>query len=306
MTMSSDTTHTSYNNGHADKKNGKSGFWSRLFDGGRNGNSARDALEEYVEQSEEELADSASQQERLILSNVLKMRDVKVADVMVPRADIIAIDVNIDEKELLQVFADKQCSRVPVYEESLDNILGTIHVKDVLASLAEDMIVRADRLIVDIPAVSPAMDVIDLVLFMRQKHRHMALVVDEHGGVDGLITLSDVIEQIVGDVDDEHDEDEDPEIIEQEDGSYVVDARYDLDDFEERFAPLFTEEEHEESDTLGGLVCDLAGRVPAKGELIKHGSGLYFEVLDADPRRISLMRLHNLNFALENHHPGGT
>ncbi|MEM7679416.1 MAG: hemolysin family protein [Pseudomonadota bacterium] len=284
---SEDSNFNTNNNG-----NNSNGFWSRLL--GKPDNSARDALEEYVGRVESDEPDSASQQEKQILANVLKMRNIKVEDVMVPRADIIAIDVDIGEKDLLQVFAEKQCSRIPVFKESLDNILGTIHVKDVLSSLAEDMIVRADRLIVELPVVSPTMDVLDLVLDMRQKRRHMALVVDEYGGVDGLVTLSDVIEEIVGDIDDEHMREEDPEVLEQEDGTYIADARFDIEDFEERYGELFSDTEREESDTLGGLVCNLAGRVPAKGEVFNHASGVIFEVLDGDPRRLNLIRIHNL------------
>lgn len=284
MPLDSEDSNNSNTNGN---------LWSRMW-GNKSGNSARDALEEYVERVEgESTTDSASKQEKLILANVLKMRDVKVADVMVPRADIVAIDVNIGEKELLQVFAEKQCSRIPVYKDSLDNILGTIHVKDVLSSLAEDMIVRADKLIVELPVVSPTMDVLDLVLYMRQERRHMALVIDEHGGVDGLVTISDVIEEIVGDIDDEHVQGEDPEILEQDDGTLIADARFDLEEFEDRYGKVFSEPEREESDTLGGMVCNLAGRVPAKGEVLTHPSGVLFEVLDGDPRRVSLLRIHN-------------
>jgi len=275
----------------------KTSLLSRLL--GRRDANARDALEEYVEHAEDGNTDSASVQERNLLSNILRLRDVKVVDVMVPRADIVAVEIDTPHDKILSLFIEKQYSRIPVYKDTLDQILGTLHVKDVLKALSDgglggDFPIETKELLRDIPFVSPGMDVFDLILDMRQKKRHMVMVIDEFGGVDGLVTLSDVIEEIVGDIHDEHDTDEEPQMTAQEDGSIIADARVDIEDFEERFGFVLSDEEREESDTLGGLVCDFAGRVPARGEVITHDTGMVFEVMDADPRRVSLLKIHNL------------
>lgn len=258
-------------------------------------NNLRDALEEYIEEGTEEVeSDATSLQERVILGNILKLRDVKVIDVMIPRADIVAIDESTSQDDLLNLLSEHQFSRTPVYSENLDNVLGTLHIKDVLAALANGQKIKIPEMITETPIVSPSMAVLDLILEMRQNRRHMALVVDEHGGIDGLVTINDVIETIVGDIHDEHDEDEAPQIVQRDDGSVLADARLDIDDFEEKYGCIFTKEEREESDTIGGLVCDLAGRVPARGEIITHDNGTVFEILDADPRRLRLIRIRNI------------
>lgn len=282
---------------NSSNNNSDGNLWSRLGSivGGKGDGSARDALEEYIEAPENGSPDSASAQEKLLLSNILKLRDIKVVDVMIPRADIVAAEIGSSHNDLLRLFAEEQCSRIPIYRGKLDHIVGTIHVKDVLSVLANGKKIRVKDLLTDLPVVSPAMDVLDLILDMRQKHRHMVMVIDEYGGVDGLVTINDIIETIVGDIDDEHDREEDtPQMTNQPDGSILADARVDIEDFEDRFGKLFSEEEREESDTLGGLVCDMAGRVPAKGEVLTHESGILFEVIDADPRRINQIRIHNL------------
>ena len=271
------------------------GWFKDLFSNKTEVTNLRDALEEYIVESEEHKeADPSSFQERELLGNILKLRNVTVVDVMVPRADIVAIDLDISQKDLLEKLAQEQFSRVPVYKDNLDNVIGTIHVKDILASLARGEKVDIPSLIKNIPVVSPALPVLDLILEMRAKRRHMALVVDEYGGIDGLVTVGDVVEFIVGDINDEHDQETPPEFAQQGDGTILADARVELDDFEEEFGKLFSEKEHEESDTLGGLVCDLVGRVPARGEILKHDSGIRFEILDADPRRLKRVRIHNV------------
>lgn len=280
-----------------DKKTG-TGWLGRFFkkDKTENGNSLRDALEEYVETSEDNGdEDASSAQEREILTNILKLRDIRAADVMIPRADIIAVDSQISQKDLLTLISEKQCSRLPVYSESLDHVLGTIHVKDVLACLAEDKKVDILELIKEVPIVSPATPVLDLILEMRYNRRHMAMVVDEYGGIDGLVTVGDIVEEIVGDIHDEHDLDEaEPQFKTQDDGSVIADARVEIDDFEEEYGTIATDTERDESDTLGGLVCVLAGRVPARGEVLTHDTGTIFEVLEADPRRIHSLKIRNI------------
>lgn len=259
--------------------------------------SLREALQEYIVDGEEGgvLRSSVAEHEKTLLSNILKLRDMAVFDVMVPRADIAAMEVNTSQEDLLKLLAEKQYSRFPVYRETLDHVLGTVHIKDIVAKLAKNKPVFLKELVREIPIVSPAMHVLDLLLQMRQSRRHMVLVVDEFGGIDGLITIGDVIEAIVGEIDDEHDINiREPEIIEAPDGTIIADARVDIDQFEARFGKILTEDEREESDTLGGLVFSLAGRVPVRGEVLTHQNGMVFEVLDADPRRVSRLQIRNI------------
>jgi len=267
-----------------------------LFTGERekSDNGLREAIEEYIEDPEELDADPVTSHERLLLSNILKLQDMKVVNVMVPRADIIAIDVNTSKEDLYTHLSEKQCSRFPVYNGTLDEVLGTVHIKDIVECIANKRKIDLFDLMSEVPIVSPSMPVLDLVLKMRQSKRHMALVVDEYGGIDGLVTVGDIIEAIIGEVDDEHDIQEDPSITEHKDGSVIADARVNLEEFEERYGTILTEEEREESDTLGGLVFDTAGRVPARGEMITHDTGMVFEVLEGDPRRIERIKITHI------------
>lgn len=255
----------------------------------------RETIEEYIEdQVETPSDDQAARHEKELLSNILQLRDLTVQEIMVPRADIQALEVSASKEEILKFFSSVQVSRVPVYNESLDDVWGTVHIKDVLSALAQGHHLRLEDLVSDIPVISPSMPVLDLLLDMRQSRRHMALVVDEYGGIDGLITMGDVLEAIVGEIDDEHDRDDDPKMVATANGSILADARVELEDFCERYGDILSEEEIEENDTLGGLLFYLAGRVPARGEVFSHPSGAVFEVIDADPRRIHRVRIRNL------------
>lgn len=267
--------------------------WVRGLVKGRGDTSLRDALAEYItEQNDDECGTAAH--ERVLISNILNLRDMTVTDVMIPRADIAAISLDTTREDLLSLLAEKQFSRLPVYKETLDDIIGTIHIKDILASIAtgKDMVIK--DIIRNVPIVSPAMPVLDLLLMMKQKRRHMAMVIDEFGGIDGLVTIGDVIEAIVGEIEDEYDQDDQPQIKEKEDGSVIVDARYDIEEFEEKYGELLDEDEREDVDTLGGLVFSIAGRVPARGEILTHDSGMVFEILDADPRRVHRVLIRNI------------
>lgn len=213
---------------------------------------------------------------------------------MIPRANIVAVEMNTTAQELITLLSEKQYSRIPVYRETLDDVIGTIHMKDVVAALARKEEPDIKKMVTDIPIVSPAMTILNLLLKMRQTSRHMALVVDEYGGIDGLVTIGDVLESIVGEIEDEHTEEETPQIIQRDDGSILADARLDISEFETRYGRILSEEERESSDTLSGLVFLLAGHIPARGEIITHSTGMVFEVLDADPRRINLLRIQNI------------
>jgi len=255
----------------------------------------RDAIEELIEEEDSAPQSSVAAHERMLISNILELRDLPVVDVMVPRADIVALNVNAPKEDLYALLQQKPHSRIPVYKDDLDNIIGVINMKDLVTTLTQGTHFELRDIMRDVLVVSPAMRVMDLLLQMRQSKVHIAFVVDEFGGIDGLITINDLIAAIVGEIDDEFDFDIAPQLIERPDGSAIVDARMPLTDFEERYGDLFTEdEEHEEADTLGGLVSYIAGRVPARGELIKHDSGLEFEIIDADPRRIMRLRIRNL------------
>src|SRR6201996_4478823 len=265
---------------------------------GENASSAamRESLEEVIEESERQ-SPALSEQERVMLSNMLAFGELKVRDVMVPRVEIVAADETMPLPELVTLFRAAQHSRLPVYRETLDDATGLVHVKDVMALLEmrPDGDYRLEKS--SIPAIQrpvlfvpPSMRALDLLLKMQTSHTHLALVIDEYGGTDGLVTIENIIEEIVGDIADEHDEEG---MALRRDGTcYVVDARLDLEDFRsETGIDLSTPESDEDVDSLGGLVTSLLGRLPQRGEIIAHPAGFEFEVLDADPRRVRRLRI---------------
>lgn len=256
----------------------------------------REALEEYIEELDDESAETTSiaSHEKALISNVLKLRDTTVIDVMIPRADIAAIEVNASKDDLMALLAEKQHSRIPVYRDTMDDVLGSVHIKDILSVVAANQELHLKSMIRPVPIVSPSLPVLDLLLKMQSDKKHMVLVVDEYGGIDGLATIGDVIEAIVGEFDDEFDHETAPQIIQKSDGSIMADARASIEDFEEMHGEILSEEEREEVDTLGGLVFYTASRIPARGEVIKHDSGMVFEILDADQRRVNRLRIRNI------------
>jgi len=262
-----------------------------------NGNgSARDTLEELIEEREE-AAEPINEDEKVLLANILDLRDRNVHDVMVPRADIIAINNKTSLEEVVSLITREGHSRIPVFKEDLDDATGVLHAKDVLAWRDEESTFTPTSIQRNLLFVSPSMRVLELLLEMRVKRLHMALVVDEFGGVDGLVTIEDLVEEIVGEIEDEHDNNLEPVIIDFPDGTYIADARVSIEDCENMLGPFASEEEHDELDTLGGLTAALAGRIPINGELIGHPSGLEIEILEADPRRIKKLRLRPATIA---------
>ena len=270
--------------------------------------SVREVIEELIEERNEESPSDGGPaidpNERLLLANVLKMRTVSAADIMVPRPDVVAVEVTTPMTEVLALLMKERHSRLPVYRGTLDDVVGFVHIKDVAVLAAEHAAEHGSQPDADEPPlapivrnmlfVSPAVRVLDLLLEMRLKRTHMAMVVDEYGGIDGLLTIEDVVEQIVGEIEDEHDSDQAPSLVEKPDHSVAADARVALSEFEKRFGPVFSEDEREATDTLGGLVINLAGHVPARGELVKHPSGIEFEVIEGDPRRVRQLRVRNI------------
>ncbi|HEY1723761.1 MAG TPA: hemolysin family protein [Magnetospirillaceae bacterium] len=254
----------------------------------------RETLEELIEERVESTEAPIDAHERRLLANILRLREVAAQDVMVPRADIVAVDLSTSKEELVALINDQRHSRYPVFRGTLDDAVGFVHIKDALTLMSTNAPFQLSRIIRRILYVAPSIRVLDLLLEMRLKRTHMALVVDEYGGIDGLITIEDLVEQITGEIEDEHDTDADPDFVARNDGVLEADARVPLTEFEQRVGTIFSEEEREANDTLGGLVSFLAGRMPTRGELIKHASGIEFEIVDADPRRIKRLRVRNL------------
>ena len=231
-------------------------------------------------------------QERVLIANVLRLRGTAVDDVMVPRADIIAMPVNISFEEALATMKRENHSRLPVYGEQLDDIVGMVHVKDLVAYGGPSESFRLQSILRQPLMIAPQMPVLDLLLQMRLRRIHLALVIDEYGGIDGLVTIEDLVETIVGDIADEHDEPDVPMLVERHDGTLDIDARMPVEDFEARLGPVLTEQERESDiETVGGLVFRLAGHVPTRGEVFSHESGIQFRVLDADVRHIRRVRI---------------
>jgi CBS domain containing-hemolysin-like protein len=266
--------------------------------GGQGAHAMRESLEEVIEESARQSSE-LSQQERVMLSNLLKFGELKISDVMVPRADIVAVEENTKLRELVADYREAQHSRLPVYRETLDDPTGLVHIKDALAQLqfeADGTVrwpdVTAAQIKREILFVPPSMPARDLLVKMQTSHMHLALVIDEYGGTDGLVSIEDLIEEIVGDIDDEHDVDDSPRLRALPGGGYEADARLDLEDFKAQTGiDLALKDGDEEIDTLGGLVVSLVGRLPLRGEIIPHPSGFEFEILEADPRRIKRLRL---------------
>jgi magnesium and cobalt transporter len=257
----------------------------------------RESVAEVIEESDRQTGD-LSKPEREMLANLLKFGDLRVRDVMIPRADIVAMDETTPIPEFVTLIGEAQNSRLPIYRETLDNPTGLVHIKDVLRFIEsrpdgnfhwrDGAISQFKRRILFAP---PSMRLIDLLLKMQTDHIHLALVIDEYGGTDGLVTIEDIIEEIVGDIADEHDE-ETVQVKKVEPGIFIADARTDLDEFNEQTGiALKPEEGDQEVDTLGGFVVSLAGRVPQRGEILSDPSGVEFEVLEADPRRVKRLRV---------------
>lgn len=269
--------------------------WLRSMRNGRNGSNIRETFEELIEQHEErELP--IDDRERALLEKVLTIGELTVNDVMVPRADIVAVERHTSLEEIVGRMSADAHSRLPVYRDTLDDAIGMVHIKDVLAATSRDKNTRLEDIVRSVLYVAPSIRVLDLLLQMRVARTHMALVVDEYGGIGGLATIEDLVEQIVGEIEDEHDVDEGPKLRALDGDAVLADARVTLEEFESRVGEFLTPEDREDDvDTLGGLVFSIAGRVPVRGEIIRHeSSGIEFEVREADARRIRRIKVSNL------------
>ncbi|HUB84755.1 MAG TPA: hemolysin family protein [Rhizomicrobium sp.] len=260
-----------------------------------------ESLEEVIEESERENP-ALTPRERTMLANLLKFGELRVGELMVPRTDIVAVEESTSLRDLLSRFREAQHSRLPIYRETLDDPIGLVHIKDVVAmmTVSPDGAMRLP----DVPIATlkrellvapPSMPARDLLVRMQTTHLHLALVIDEYGGTDGLISIEDLVEQIVGEIDDEHDVDESPHWRALPGGVFEADGRVPLEDFREQTGLALEPPDPEaDVDTLGGLVVALMGRLPQRGEIVTDPSGYEFEILEADPRRIRRLRLKPL------------
>jgi len=259
--------------------------------------SVRESIAELVQEAAEAAnlpgqPPELDRQERALIANVLRLRGITADDVMVPRADIVAMRADVTLDQAVALLRREGHSRLPVYREQLDDVAGMIHIKDVFAYVGRPEAFKLESILRKPLLVAPQVPVLDLLLQMRQARVHLALVVDEYGGIDGLVTIEDLVETIVGDISDEHDEVASPMVIERGDGALDIDALLPVEDFEARVGPVLTEDEREaDIDTVGGLVFTLAGRIPARGEVLSHPSGWEFRVLEADARRLRRLRV---------------
>ena len=234
--------------------------------------------------------------ENELLKNLAGLRGITASDVMVPRVDIVSVAMSDDFNEIVKQLIKTNHSRVPVRNESLDDIVGILHIKDVLANLFLKEKQNIKSLLKKPIFVSPSISLLDLLYEMRIKRRHLALIVDEYGGIDGLVTIEDLVEELVGEIEDEHDLSSECRLEKMEDGSLIVEARIIIDLVEGFIQSIRKEDLNEEIETLGGFIVSIAGRVPVKGEVIKYSpSGLKFEILEADPRKVILVKLTGLN-----------
>ncbi|MFL6754321.1 MAG: hemolysin family protein [Sphingomicrobium sp.] len=254
----------------------------------------RAEIEEAIDEAEDsrQVAGDLSPAERQMLRNLLHFGEQTAGDICVTRGDIIAVPSEISFDDLIRAFAEAGHSRLPVYGESLDQVAGMVHIKDVFVASVNPSKDRSISGLMREPLFVPeSMGVIELLARMRSQRMHLAIVVDEFGGTEGLVTIEDVVEEIVGEIEDEHDEAERGMLTMLEDGLWEADARVELEELAEAVDPRLSSK-HDEVDTLGGLVFLLAGHIPAKGECVNHPSGWKLEVVDSEPRKIIRVRLH--------------
>ena len=250
----------------------------------------REAIEELIEETPE--SDTPiSEDQRVLLANILKLRDKTVRDVMVPRVDIVAISADMPLDEVVRLIQAEAHSRYPVYRESLDDVIGMIHIKDVLAYWGAPKKFNLRDILRRVVFVAPTLPVLDMLLDMRRSRTHMALVVDEFGGTDGVLTIEDLVEEIVGEIEDEHDVAQAPTVLRRTDGTIDMNGRTPVEMLEQEIGHVLSEDERREIDTVGGLIFSLLGRIPERGEVVSHPAGVEFEILDVDPRRIRRLRV---------------
>jgi CBS domain containing-hemolysin-like protein len=294
--------------------------WLKALFGSEPDNSLRESVQDAIENHQTHNPEEGIRAEaKSMMLNLIAFTELRVHDVMVPRADIVAIEDTANLRALLDCFIDANHSRIPVFHETLDNISGMVHIKDLLRWIsargakstrrrstkqpaltplsltAADLAtpVKKAEILREVLFVPPSMAAADLLITMQSRHIHLAIVVDEYGGTDGLCSIEDLVEEIVGDISDEHDPVEAELVRKSGEGSFVADARTGIDELEEILGvDLLPAKREEEAETLGGLAFSMLGRVPVSGERLHHDSGLEFEILEADPRRVKRVLIH--------------
>ena len=250
----------------------------------------KDVLEDIIEDNGNTV-ESIDDGTKKIFKNIIQLNDKCIEDVMIPRADIDSVSSSIKINQLITFINKTKHSRIPVYEENLDKVIGMVHIRDLFEKINKSTKVKRDikisrSIIRKILFSSPSMRILDLLLKMRSEQIHMSIVVDEFGGTNGLVTIEDLVEEIVGEIKDEHDFEEIDIIKKISKKTYEVSARLTVDEFEKKLGIFFESVDKEDVDTVGGLVFNLMGKIPSRGEVISHKSGLEFTILDADTRKI--------------------
>lgn len=253
--------------------------------------SLRETIEELIEDSDAQES-SIESGERALFENILNLRNLTVHDVMIPRADIISAPINGEANEIIELMIQHKLTFLPIYRETLDRIVGTIQVKDAFAWLQNGKQGSIKNLIKDALFIAPSMWTLDLLIQMRETGVRVAFVVDEYGGIDGLVTFTNVISEVIGDIQDASDQKNRKSIEIKADGTVIADGRVPLEELQEVLGEVpILKADDEDIDTVGGLVIFLAGHVPVRGEVIRHPEGGEFEVLEADPRRIRRLKM---------------
>ena len=250
----------------------------------------KDVLEDIIEDNGNSV-ESIDDGTKKIFKNIIQLNDKCIEDVMIPRADIDAVSSSIKINQLITFINKTKHSRIPVYDENLDKVIGMVHIRDLFEKINKIAKVKRDikiskSIVRKILFSSPSMRILDLLLKMRSEQIHMSIVVDEFGGTDGLVTIEDLVEEIVGEIKDEHDFEEIDIIKKISKKTYEVSARVTVDEFEKKLGVFFESVDKEDIDTVGGLVFNLIGKIPSRGQVITHKSGLEFTILDADTRKI--------------------
>lgn len=276
-------------------------FWKKSYK--PESDSLRCTIEDLIEETQED-SSSIDSDEIVLLENVLNLRDLEAKDVMITRTDVIAVPIETPANEIIDVVIKNNLTAIPLYRDNLDNIIGVVHIKDLLAWIHKGRIAEFKTLLRSVMFISPTMRTLDLLIQMRESGAKMAFVIDEYGGVDGLVTFSGVIGEVIGDIKDatHHSNSKQSKIEVSKDGTVVANGRTPLEEVNEVLNhKIDTNGESENIDTIGGLVVFFAGRVPVRGEIIKHPSGFEFEILEADPRKINRLsiRYDNIHQLIE-------
>ena len=258
----------------------------------RNGDATwQESLEELIEE-EDEISQQITPEERDLLMNLLRFGSLNAEDAMVPRPDIVAVDETATLEDIVGAIKQSGHSRMPVYRNTLDEIVGMVHIRDVMSFWSNASNFQLAEIVHPVLFVPQSMPVVDLLAKMRTSRLHMAIIVDEYGGTDGLVTIEDLVEEIVGEIEDEHDDALTPSLSVSPDGVVEADARTEIKELEKHFGVTLRDDELDEDlETVGGLVSHLAGRVPLRSDRLSHPSGLMFEIVDADPRRVKRVRV---------------